>query len=115
MGLKDFRSELSRLSKDRKGEAYRALLLEYHKKWALPTASLVFGLLGAPIGAMIRSTSKFAGFASGVLIVILYYLLFAAAEFLNGSGILPGSAAAWLPNAFMTLVMAALVWKIGRR
>ncbi|MBI4715880.1 MAG: LptF/LptG family permease [Nitrospirae bacterium] len=115
MSLAEFRAKLADLSpRVDQAETYRAILLEYHKKFALPAAALLFGLLGAPVGALIRSASRFAGFGLGILLVAGYYLLVVASEFLNGAGLLPPIAAAWLPNGIAGLLGVVLVRRMTR-
>src|SRR3546814_9058968 len=54
----------------------------YYKELAFPTASLVFCLLGVPVGIASKRSGRIGGFAVGVLVVIVYYLLNVACEFL---------------------------------
>ncbi|MFM9907514.1 MAG: LPS export ABC transporter permease LptF [Nitrospiraceae bacterium] len=82
-------------------------LMEYYKDLAFPIASLVFCLLGVPVGIVSKRSGRMGGFAVGVVIVVIYYMLNVACEFLVTTAALPPFAGAWLPNgifAFATLV-----------
>jgi lipopolysaccharide export system permease protein len=50
-------------------------LFEIHKKFSIPAACLVFGLIGLALGATNRRDGKLASFVIGVAIVFVYYIL----------------------------------------
>jgi lipopolysaccharide export system permease protein len=83
-------------------------LMEYYKDLAFPTASLIFCLLGVPVGIASKRSGRVGGFAVGVLVIIVYYLLNIACEFLVTTANLPPFAGAWIPNGIFAL--ATIVW-----
>jgi lipopolysaccharide export system permease protein len=83
-------------------------LMEYYKDLAFPTASLVFCLLGVPVGIVSKRSGRMGGFAVGVLVVIVYYILNVACEFLVTTAHLSPFAGAWIPNGIFAL--ATVVW-----
>ncbi len=83
-------------------------LMEHYKDWAFPTASLVFCILGVPVGIVSKRSGRMGGFAVGVLVVVVYYVLNVACEFLVTTLIIPPFAGAWLPNALF--LMATVIW-----
>ena len=83
-------------------------LMEYYKDLAFPTASLVFCLLGVPVGIVSKRSGRMGGFAVGVLVVIVYYILNVACEFLVTTAHLSPFAGAWIPNGIFSL--ATVVW-----
>jgi len=83
-------------------------LMEYYKDLAFPTASLVFCLLGVPVGIASKRSGRIGGFAVGVLVVIVYYMLNIACEFLVTTANLPPFAGAWIPNGIFSLT--TVVW-----
>ena len=104
-------SELKKKIKEKKDQGklrdYRRLLIEYHKKFSLPAAALVLGLLGTPIGIMTRFSSRFAGFVLSIVIVFLYYILDSGFEILAVEGFIHPMLAAWA-TVFLSLVLAAV-------
>jgi lipopolysaccharide export system permease protein len=82
--------------------------MEYYKDLAFPTASLVFCLLGVPVGIASKRSGRIGGFAVGVLVIIVYYVLNVACEFLVTTTMLPPFTGAWLPNGIFTLT--TVVW-----
>lgn len=73
-------------------------LVEYHKKFAIPFACIVFVLIGAPIG--VRARRGGYGFAMGMstLVFVFYYLALTGGEDLADRRILPPWLAMWLSN-----------------
>lgn len=92
------------------GRDPRALrrMMEYYKDLAFPTASLVFCILGVPIGIVSKRSGRIGGFAVGVLVVIIYYVLNVACEFLVTATTISPFAGAWLPNGIF--ILATVVW-----
>jgi lipopolysaccharide export system permease protein len=90
-------------------------LMEYYKDLAFPTASLIFCLLGIPVGIASKRSGRIGGFAVGVLVVIVYYMLNIACEFLVTTATLPPFAGAWIPNGMFSLLAAGWFYIISRQ
>lgn len=90
-------------------------LMEYYKDLAFPTASLVFCLLGVPVGIVSKRSGRMGGFAVGVLVVIVYYMLNIACEFLVTTAALSPFAGAWLPNGIFSLITAVWFYTMSRQ
>ncbi|HSB64724.1 MAG TPA: LptF/LptG family permease [Thermoanaerobaculia bacterium] len=88
-------------AKARRPEDRRLALTEVHKKFALPAACLVFGLIGLPLGIVNRRGGRAAGFAVSVAIVLLYYALLATGEARAIEGRMSPALAMWLPNLLL--------------
>jgi LPS export ABC transporter permease LptG/LPS export ABC transporter permease LptF len=73
-------------------------LFEIHKKFSIPAACLVFGLIGLALGATNRRDGKLASFVVGVGIVFVYYILLWTGQSLTKGQLLAPWLAAWLPN-----------------
>jgi lipopolysaccharide export system permease protein len=73
-------------------------LVEYHKKFAIPVACIVFILIGAPIG--VRAKRGGYGFAMGMstVVFIFYYLALTGGEDLADRRLLPPWLSMWLAN-----------------
>jgi lipopolysaccharide export system permease protein len=73
-------------------------LVEYHKKFAIPFACLIFILVGAPIG--VRAKRGGYGFAMGLstLVFVFYYMALTGGEDLADRRFLPPWLAMWLAN-----------------
>ena len=90
-------------------------LMESYKDLAFPTAALIFGILGVPIGIVSKRSGRIGGFAVGVGIVIAYYVLNVLCEFFVTTLVLPPFAGAWLPNALFFAVTVALFIRMNRQ
>lgn len=106
----------------------RLTWVEIHKKFALPAACLVFGLIGLPLGVVNRRGGRAAGFAISIAIVVAYYILLATGEAKAIDGATSPFLAMWLPNLLLVLLglvalarvrkdrplLPALSWRLGR-
>jgi len=73
--------------------------VEIARRVALPFASFVFALVGAPLGVRpARSGGKSVGFGVAVFIIFAYWVSFQMTLLLGRSGQLPPAVAAALPN-----------------
>jgi lipopolysaccharide export system permease protein len=90
-------------------------LMEYYKDLAFPTASLVFCLLGVPVGIVSKRSGRVGGFAVGVGIIIAFYILNVGCDFLVTALILHPFAGAWLPNIIFIIITGALFLRMSRQ
>lgn len=90
-------------------------LTEYYKNLAFPTASLVFCLLGVPVGIVSKRSGRIGGFAVGVLIVVIYYVLNVVCDFSVTTGLLPPFVGAWLPNGIFVVVTILWFHRMSRQ
>jgi len=108
-------SELGKQVKKRKlaGLRWRPFAIEYHKKFALPLACLVFAIIGLALGAKSHSRAKSAGFVVSLAIIMIYYIFITTGERLGDQGDLPPWLAMWAGNivlgsfGLVMLVLAA--------
>ncbi len=86
-------------------------VLELHRRFALPAASMLFALLGFPLGIVTRRGGRSSGFALSILVVLGYWLVATGAENLVTGGAIAGWLAAWLPNMIcLSLGLCLLAW-----
>ncbi|MDI6840843.1 MAG: LptF/LptG family permease [bacterium] len=89
------RKERNELYKKRKIDS---LLIEYHKKYSIPFACIVFVLLGCPLAIRVRKGGAGTGFGIGLLFFIFYYICLIAGEDLGDRGIIVPWLSMWFPN-----------------
>ncbi|MFN2382676.1 MAG: LptF/LptG family permease [Gemmatimonadota bacterium] len=89
-------------------------LVEYHKKFAIPVACLVFVLIGAPIG--VRARRGGYGFAMGMstVVFVFYYLTLTGGENLADRRLLPPWLAMWMSNIIFFGLGAWLLRRTAR-
>jgi len=90
-------------------------LMESYKDLAFPTAALIFGMLGIPVGIVSKRSGRIGGFTAGVAIIIVYYVLNVLCEFLVTTLWLLPFAGAWLPNILFLMTGVFLFHRVSRR
>lgn len=75
--------------------------VEMHKKFSIPMACLVFGLIALPLGFNNRRGGKGAGFAISILVILVYYVMLSNGEEAARYDKLPPWLAMWLPNLIL--------------
>jgi LPS export ABC transporter permease LptF/LPS export ABC transporter permease LptG len=73
-------------------------LFEIQKKFSIPFACLVFGLIGLALGASNRRDGRLASFVVGIGVIFIYYVLLWLGQSLVRGHIVPPWLAAWMPN-----------------
>lgn len=71
---------------------------ELYQRITIPMASLIFALIGVPLGLQPTRTSSSMGFAFSVIIIFVYYAVMTMANALGNGGVLPPMFAVWIPN-----------------
>lgn len=90
-------------------------MTEYYKDLAFPTASLIFCILGVPVGIVSKRSGRIGGFAVGVFVVIVYYVLNVACDFLVTTAVISPFAGAWMPNGIFILLTAVWFFHMSRQ
>jgi lipopolysaccharide export system permease protein len=85
--------------------------VELHKRYAIPFACIVFGLIGVPLGIQPRRSARSYGFILTILIILGYYMSLTASEILAIRKIIPPFLAGWMPNLLFTVLGAYLLVK----
>ena len=110
--------ELKKLIEEKRLEGnireFRKLTLELHKKFSLPAAVLVLGILGVPIGIKTKFSSRFSGFILSIIIVFCYYVINAGFEVIAVEGIISPLMAAWSPIALSLSLVVYTTVKVSR-
>jgi lipopolysaccharide export system permease protein len=89
-------------------ESRDALKVEYHKKFALAFAIIIFVLIGIPLGLMTRSSGIGMAFSVSSLIFLVYYIALNGGEQLADKGFMSPFLSMWISN-FVFLVLAVLL------
>ena len=76
-----------------------SLKVEYWKKFSIPFACIVFVIMGAPLGILIRRGGAGASIAISILVFIFYWAFLISGETLADRGRISPFWAMWLPNA----------------
>jgi lipopolysaccharide export system permease protein len=91
---------------------YLRLLEDHYKNVAFPVSTILFGLIGMPLGIVVKRSGRAGGFAVGILVIVLFYVLNVIGDFWVSARVLGPFAAAWFPDAVFAL---GIVWLFYRR
>ena len=94
------------------GQLVSPYYVEFHKRFALPVAAIVFVLVGFPLG--IRGQARGGGgrgiaLAASLAIVVSYYIVFTTLEGMALRGRVPPWLGIWLPDAIFLVAGLALI------
>jgi len=73
-------------------------IMAIQRKYTIPVACLVFGLIALVLGITHRKDGKNAGFVIGIGVVLVYYVLMYMGEALAKGQKVPADLALWIPN-----------------
>ncbi|MFZ3265006.1 MAG: LptF/LptG family permease, partial [Terriglobales bacterium] len=93
----------------------RWTLIEFHRRFALPTACLVLAMVGIPLGLSSKKGGKSSGFVLSILLVFAYYSLSLIGVSFARQGRLSPAAGVWLADFAFLLGGAFLLWRSERR
>ncbi|MDI6687331.1 MAG: LPS export ABC transporter permease LptF [Desulfobacterales bacterium] len=93
-------SELSRYlqSAAKKDVQYYSALIVFHKKFSLPFACFVLGLVAIPLGIESSSSRRSFGLGLGLVFFLIYYLMLSAGWVFGETGVYPPVIGMWAPN-----------------
>ncbi len=86
------------------------LMIEFHKRLALPFACLILGFLAAPLGTMAGKAGRMGGFGIALGVMLGYHVLFVAGENIAQTGKVPVWLAMWAPNITLAGLAAPVYW-----
>jgi LPS export ABC transporter permease LptG/LPS export ABC transporter permease LptF len=93
----------------------RWYLIEFHRRFALPTACLVLAMVGIPLGLSSKKSGKSGGFVLTIALVFVYYFVSLIGVSLARQGKVGPMFGAWLANLAFFAAGAILLWQAERR
>ena len=79
-------------------------LVEIHKKFTLAVACILFTLVGAPLGILVRKGGITIAFALSIAFFLIYYILLIWGEQLADRALLDPAVGSWMPNIILFIV-----------
>ncbi|HEV7921576.1 MAG TPA: LPS export ABC transporter permease LptG, partial [Thermoanaerobaculia bacterium] len=95
-------------------DTYRLAWVEIHKKFSIPFACIVFGILGLPLGITNRRGGKSSGFSLSIAIIVFYYVLIINGEHMAAGGKIPPWLGMWAANIILLALGIYLLRRAGR-
>ena len=106
--------QLWRLSANPRNPLARLELIEFHRRFALPTACFVLALVGIPLGLSSKKGGKSAGFVLTIALVFAYYFASLVGVSLARQGKVSPGFGVWLANIVFFVGGAFLLWRAER-
>ncbi len=91
-------------------QLYRSQI-DWHSKWSLPVSILLFFLIGAPLGAIIRKGGLGMPIVISVIFFVIYYIITTTGQKLVKEGTWDAVYGMWLATFILTPVAAYLTYK----
>jgi lipopolysaccharide export system permease protein len=79
-------------------------LVEIHKKFTLAVACILFTLVGAPLGILVRKGGITIASALSIAFFLIYYILLIWGEQLADRALLDPAIGSWMPNIVLFIV-----------
>lgn len=86
---------------------------EFHLKFSVPAACLLFLLIGAPLGAMLRRGGIGLAVVISVLTFLVFYVVLLQGKKMAGEGVIAPMLGAWLPFIILSPVAVMVVLQSG--
>ncbi|NTU92826.1 MAG: YjgP/YjgQ family permease [Chlorobiaceae bacterium] len=93
---------------------YNMYMVEYHKKYSLAFACVVFALVGAPLGVLARRGGFGVGAGLSLLFFVLYWAMMIGGEKLAERGFLTPGISVWLPNMLLATAGILMLYRLNR-
>jgi lipopolysaccharide export system permease protein len=84
--------------------------VEWHKKFAIPGACLVFGLLGLALSLGSKKEARSAAFALSIGVIFVYYVLIRLGEQAGDTGMMSPWLSMWGANLALGALALGLLW-----
>lgn len=88
--------------------------IEFHRRFALPTACLVLAMVGIPLGLSARKGGKSTGFVLTILLVVVYYFFSLLGVQMARQGRISPWFGSWMGNIFFFICGLILLWRVDR-
>jgi lipopolysaccharide export system permease protein len=89
-------------------------LVEFHKKFAIPFACVVFALLGVPMAVTTSRSGKGVSVSMALAVYLIYYLFLVGGEKFADRGKLDPALAMWMANLVLVAIGIPIFWRTLR-
>lgn len=101
-------------TKERAGARTTPELVEFHRKFSIPFACLVFAAIAVPLGLQPARAVRSQAFATSLAVIFFYYILLSLGQALAEQEVAFPVVGLWLPNVVLGLLGAHLFHAAAR-
>jgi lipopolysaccharide export system permease protein len=112
MSIKELRERVRLL--DRQYAPTADYRMEMYQRFTIPLASVIFALIGTPLGLQPQRSSSSIGLGLSIIVIFIYYAVMTLTLTLGKNGGMPPLLAAVTPDALGLLAGAGLIRKFGK-
>ena len=111
MTLEDLAQTIAKLKAEGKGRKETGRFeVEYHKKFAIPFACVVFGFLGLGLSLGSKKEARSAAFGLSIAVIFIYYVIIRLGEQAGDTGLMAPVLAMWAANIILGAMALLLLW-----
>ncbi|MEJ5377895.1 MAG: LPS export ABC transporter permease LptF [bacterium] len=92
----------------------RDLLIEIHRRLAIPVGCFIYGILAFPLALQSGPRGRSHGFVLGMSAIVLYYMIFSAGRTLAETGKVPAWVGIWFANFLFGIMSLTLLVRTAR-
>ena len=82
-------------------DRYNEMIIALMEKFSIPLAVILMGVIGMPLGAQIKTRSRFHGIVISLVIFLVYYFSLAGVRSIGETGAISPIFGSWLPNLLL--------------
>lgn len=103
--------QMEKTHQENQKEVIRRHIIEWHKKFTLSFACLIFFFIGAPLGSIIRKGGLGTPVVISVVFFIIYYIISMMGERSAREGVMDPWEGMWLSSLILLPIGVALTWQ----
>ena len=111
--LRQFKNEFTLIENYEKNN--NKFLVEIHKKFTLPVACILFTLVGAPLGILVRKGGITIASGLSIAFFLVYYILLIWGEQLADRALLNPAIGSWMPNIILFILGLIILYLYDRK
>lgn len=89
----------------------REMMIQFHKRLALPVGCFILSLLGMPLGLQAGPGKRAVGVPLGLGFFVFYYILFTTGRSLADESNLPVLLCMWIPNVILLCIAVFFIYR----
>jgi len=89
------------------------MAVKLFEMFSIPMAIFIMGIIGAPLGAQVRSKGRSIGIIISLVIFLIYYVCLMSVRYISKMGTLHPAIGAWIPDLFLCIMCVYLLRRVA--